>query len=120
MRRWDRHGRCSQAPRWENGNEIAVSLDELARDGARRMIAAALEAEVEYVERFADERGEGGKRLVARNGRARERRVTVGSGTVADAARLSPSTISRLSKDLGAQERVAARTLALGLRGSVD
>jgi hypothetical protein len=34
-------------------NEIAVSLDELAREGARRIIAAALEAEVgEYVERF--------------------------------------------------------------------
>jgi hypothetical protein len=38
-------------------NEIAVTLDDLAREGARRMIATALEAEVgEYVERFADER----------------------------------------------------------------
>jgi putative transposase len=55
---------------------IAVTLDELAREGARRMIATALEAEVaEYVERFADERDEGGKRLVVRNGRARERRA---------------------------------------------
>jgi hypothetical protein len=43
----------------ENGSEIAVSLDDLAREGARRMIATALEAEVgEYVERFADDRGE--------------------------------------------------------------
>ena len=51
------------------GSEIAVSLDELAREGARRMIATALEAEVgEYVERFVDERGEDGKRLVVRNG----------------------------------------------------
>src|SRR3954471_19431548 len=66
----------------ENG--IAVTLDELAREGARRMIAAALRAEADdYVERFADERGQDGKRLVVRNGRARERRVTVGSGTVA-------------------------------------
>jgi putative transposase len=48
------------------------------------MIAAALEAEVgEYVERFADERHEDGRRLVVRNGCARERKVTVGSGTVA-------------------------------------
>src|SRR4051794_25957795 len=55
-----------------------------AREGARRMIATALEAEVaDYIERFADERGEDGKRLVVRNGHARERRVTVGSGTVA-------------------------------------
>ena len=60
-------------------NEIAVTLDELAREGARRMIATALEAEVaDYVERFAEERDEDGKRLVVRNGRARERRVTIG------------------------------------------
>src|SRR5256885_5105178 len=70
-------------PAGESSDEIAVTLDELAREGARRMIAAALEAEVgEYVERFADERDEDGRRLVVRNGRARERRVTVGSGTV--------------------------------------
>ena len=37
--------------------EVRVSLDELAREGARRMIALALEAEVdEYVTAFADER----------------------------------------------------------------
>ena len=64
-------------------NGLAITLDELAREGARRMIASALEAEVaEHIERFADERGEEGKRLVVRNGHARERRVTVGSGTV--------------------------------------
>ena len=43
----------------------------------------ALEAEVgEYVASFADELDESGHRLVVRNGRARERRVTVGSGTL--------------------------------------
>jgi hypothetical protein len=37
-------------------DEGAVTLDELAREGARRMIAAALEAEVdEYVGAFVDE-----------------------------------------------------------------
>ncbi len=47
------------------------------------MIAAALEVEVEeYVSSFTEEVGEDGKRLVVRNGHARERRVTVGSGTV--------------------------------------
>ena len=56
-----------------------VTLDDLAREGARRMIAAALEAEVdEYLGAFVDEVDEDGKRLVVRNGRARERRVTVG------------------------------------------
>src|SRR5271156_2938427 len=59
------------------------TLDDLAREGARRMIATALEAEVdEYVASFTEEVDEDGKRLVVRNGRARERRVTVGSGTV--------------------------------------
>ena len=64
-------------------NEIAVTLDDLAREGARRMIAAALRAEAdEYVASFVDEVDEDGRRLVVRNGHARERRVTVGSGTV--------------------------------------
>src|SRR3954452_5420912 len=71
-------------PVGEGSEESAVTLDELAREGARRMIAAALRAEADdYVERFTDDRGEDGKRLVVRNGRARERRVTVGSGSVA-------------------------------------
>lgn len=64
-------------------DEARVSLDDLAREGARRMIAAALEVEVaEYVERFVEEVDEDGRRLVVRNGRARERKLTVGSGTV--------------------------------------
>src|SRR3954465_8387644 len=71
-------------PVGEDADEIVVTLDDLAREGARRMIATALEAEVaDYVERFAAERGEDGKRLVVRNGRARERKITIGSGTVA-------------------------------------
>ncbi len=50
------------------GNEIAVTLDDLAREGARRMIAAALRAEAdEYVASFVDELDEHGKRLVVRN-----------------------------------------------------
>lgn len=64
--------------------EVAVTLDDLAREGARRMIAAALEVEVEeYVSSFTGEVDEDGRRLVVRNGHARERRVTVGSGTIA-------------------------------------
>ena len=64
-------------------NEGRISLDDLAREGALRMIAAALEAEVdEYVASFVEERDEDGKRLVVRNGKARERKLTVGSGTL--------------------------------------
>ncbi len=71
-------------PVGESSEEIKVTLDDLAREGARRMIAAALEAEVdEYVASFTDEVDEDGRRLVVRNGRGKQRRVTVGSGTLA-------------------------------------
>lgn len=47
------------------------------------MIAAALEAEVdEYVAALVGEVDEEGHRLAVRNGRARERGLTVGSGTI--------------------------------------
>jgi transposase-like protein len=47
------------------------------------MIAAALRAEADaYVEQFTGEVDEHGHRLVVRNGRGKERRVTVGSGTI--------------------------------------
>ena len=68
----------------EGIDEVAATLDELAREGARRMIAAALEAEVDdYLAGFVDEVDEAGRRLVVRNGRARERKLTIGSGTMA-------------------------------------
>ena len=68
----------------EDNEIVAVTLDDLAGEGARRMIATALQAEVtSYVERFADEVDEDGKRLVVRNGRARERKITIGAGTLA-------------------------------------
>jgi putative transposase len=98
-------------------NEVAVSLDDLAREGARRMIASALEAEVsEYVERFGDERGEDGKRLVVRNGRARERRVTVGSGTVAIQAPLVND--KRVDEETGERQRFGSRILPAYARRS--
>lgn len=53
-------------------NNVTVTLDELAREGARRMIAQALEAEVDnYVARFVGDVDEEGKRLVVRDGRAK-------------------------------------------------
>jgi len=64
--------------------EITQSLDELAREGARRMIAAALEAEVEqYVESLRHLRDEDGHALVVRNGKSHhERTVHMGAGSV--------------------------------------
>jgi transposase-like protein len=66
---------------------ISATLDDLARDGARRMIAAALQLEAaEYVARFREARDEGGRALVVRNGTARPRPVTTGVGPVTLAA----------------------------------
>src|SRR3954449_8695028 len=98
-------------------DEIAVSLDELAREGARRMIAAALKVEADdYVERFADERGEDGKRLVVRNGRARERRVTVGAGTVAvQAPRINDK---RVDEHTGERQKFSSKILPAYARRS--
>jgi putative transposase len=97
--------------------EVAVTLDELAREGARRMIAAALEAEVgEYIERFAEERDEDGKWLVVRNGRARQRRVTVGSGTVA--VRAPRVNDKRLDADTGERKRIRSKILPAYARRS--
>lgn len=63
--------------------ELAVGLDEIVRDGARRMLAAALEAEVEgYLAAHLNERDETGRRLVVRNGHARPREVTTVAGAV--------------------------------------
>ena len=60
-----------------------MDLDELAREGARRMLAAALEAEVDaYLAAFAAERDQDGRRLVVRNGHARQRQVTTSAGAI--------------------------------------
>jgi len=63
--------------------ELVLDLDEIARYGARRMLAQALEAEVEtYIEAARDQRDEYGRALVVRNGRARAREILCGAGAV--------------------------------------
>ena len=53
------------------GAEMRAGLDEIVREGARRMLAAALEAEATaYVEALTGELDESGHRLVTRNGHA--------------------------------------------------
>jgi putative transposase len=72
----------------ESSNENARGagrslLDEIVRDGARQMLAAALQAEVgAYIEAFADQVDEHGRRLVVRNGYHRERDVLTAAGAV--------------------------------------
>ena len=68
----------------KTAEELIPPLDDLAREGARRMIAAALKFEAdEYVERFRMERDECGRQVVVRNGKAQKRTVWLGSGAVA-------------------------------------
>jgi putative transposase len=96
---------------------VRVTLDELAREGARRMIAAALEAEVdEYVSAFVGEIDEDGHRLVVRNGRARERKVTVGSGTVP--IRAPRVNDKRIEEETGERKRFSSRILPAYARRS--
>jgi transposase-like protein len=58
-------------------------IDRIVREGARRMLIAALQAEVDaYIEEFAGERGPDGKRLVVRNGSAEPRTIVTGAGPV--------------------------------------
>jgi transposase-like protein len=63
--------------------ELSTDLDELFREGARRMLAAALEAEVEaYIAAHAELVDEHGHRLVVRNGHAPGRTLATGVGQV--------------------------------------
>ena len=63
--------------------EMLAGLDEIVREGARRMLAAALVAEADgYVEAFAGELDDAGHRLVTRNGTARSRPVTTAAGGI--------------------------------------
>lgn len=58
-------------------------IDEIVREGARRMLASALEAEVNaYIAELADQRDDQGHRLVVRNGYHQPRSVTTAAGTV--------------------------------------
>jgi transposase-like protein len=58
-------------------------IDEIVREGARRMLAEALQAEVDaYIAAFAAERDGNGRRLVVRNGSHQSREVLTSAGAV--------------------------------------
>jgi transposase-like protein len=82
---------------------LRLELDELFREGARRMLAVALEAEVEaYIAAHAELLDEHGHRLVVRNGHAPARTITTGVGQVevvrprVDDRRADPATGERV------------------------
>ena len=94
---------------------VQGTLDELAREGARRMIEAALQLEVEeYVNRHRNERDPAGHAVVVRNGTARPRSVTTGVGPIPVAA---PRVNDRRMVD-GQRQRFTSAILPPYLRRS--
>ena len=72
----------------KEGQEARALLDVVAREGARRMLIAALEAERDgYVESLKHIRDEPGHALVVKNGHARPREIQLGVGPVEISAR---------------------------------
>lgn len=58
-------------------------LDELVREGARRMLQAAMDAEVEaFLDRYRDRRDDQGRRLVVKNGMLPSREILTGAGPI--------------------------------------
>ena len=65
------------------GVQESSLIDQIVREGARRMLAAALQAEVEaYIDQFAGELDQDGRRLVVRNGSADPRTLLTSAGAV--------------------------------------
>lgn len=96
--------------------ELALSLDDLAREGARRMLVSALEAEVRaYLDRHRCARDEHGHALVVRNGKARPRQVTLGAGTIEVAA---PRVNDRRTDADGRRQRFTSAILPPYMRRS--
>ncbi|WP_031487744.1 IS256 family transposase [Streptomyces bicolor] len=85
-------------------------IDEIVREGARRMLAAALEAEVNtYIAELADQRDEMGRRLVVRNGYHQPRSVTTAAGTVdVKAPRVNDK---RVDEETGERKRFSSAIL---------
>lgn len=92
-------------------------LDELVRDGARAMLAAALQAEVAaYVDGFTDEVDEHGRRLVVRNGYHAAREVTTAAGAVP--VRAPRVNDRRVDEATGARARFSSAILPAWARKS--
>jgi len=100
----------------EKCEEPGRMLDEIAREGARRMLAVAMEAEAaSYVEGHRHERDEGDRALVVRNGKARPRKITLGAGTVEIHA---PRVNDRRVDASGQRQRFTSRILPPYMRRS--
>jgi len=88
-------------------------LEEIARQGARRLLIEAMEAEVgEYIEKHEEKRDREGRRLVVRNGYMPQRDLVTGIGAVSFR---QPRVDDRKLDELG-EERFSSRILPRYLR----
>jgi transposase-like protein len=91
-------------------------LDTIAREGARRMLIAALLEEVDaYVEQHKKELDAEGHRLVVRNGNGKARKVTCGAGTLEVKA---PRVNDKRVDEQGQRRRFTSRILPPYMRRS--
>ena len=88
----------------------ASLIDQIVREGARRMLAEALRAEVDaYIAAYDDERDERGHRLVVRNGYHQARDVLTSAGAVSvTAPRVNDK---RTDPDTGERKRFTSAIL---------
>ena len=92
-------------------------IDEIVRDGARQMLAAALAAEVAaYVDQFSDQLDEHGRRLVVRNGHHHQRDVLTAAGAVS--VRAPRVNDRRVDPDTGERQRFSSAILPAWVRKS--
>jgi putative transposase len=92
-------------------------IDEIVRDGARRMLAVALQAEVAaYIDAHAGEVDEDGHRLVVRNGHHEPREVTTAAGAVP--VRAPRVNDKRLDEATGERRRFSSAILPAWSRKS--
>ena len=101
----------------ENRTAGGSLLDEIVRDGARAMLAAALRAEVAaYVDAHAGEVDENGYRLVVRNGYHGEREVLTAAGAVP--VKASRVNDKRIDAETGERRRFCSAILPAWARKS--
>lgn len=92
-------------------------LDEIVRDGARRMLAAALQAEVSaYIDAHADDLDSDGHRLVVRNGSHQPREVMTAAGVVP--VRAPRVNDKRVDAETGERKRFSSAILPAWSRKS--
>jgi len=93
--------------------ETMVALEALMREGARKMLQAALEAEIEeHIARYKGLVDEEGKRLVVRNGSMPERTILTGAGPIP----IKRPRVDDRALEAEGKERFASRILPRFMR----